>query len=439
MKNKPFGRFLILWLGEMVSSIGSGLTGFGLGVYVFRETQSATATSLVTLCAFLPILLMAPIGGLLADRYDRRLMMLLGDGGSALGLAYLLLVMRTGEAELWQICTAVAISSVFASLTDPAYRASISDLLDEKDYAKASGMVQLAGAAKFLISPAAAAQLLLVTQVEGLLILDISTVLVTLVTVSLVRRSLAGRTNRSKRPASVLHDLLEGWNLITANRGVLYLTLLLTAVTFYVGFLETLYTPMVLPIADTQTLGAVQTVSAAGLLIGSLSIGMFGKSRRYTRMLGGGLIIAGVFFSLIGVSAHVIWIGAAGFLFFAAMPFVNTGADVMIRTNIPNEAQGRAWGIIGVISQLGYVVAYGTAGPLADRLFNPLLEEGGRLASTIGALVGVGPGRGIGLLIFVAGFSVILLGVAVFRMKSIAALEKRAASDLAEGGAAHAT
>jgi DHA3 family macrolide efflux protein-like MFS transporter len=77
-------------------------------------------------------------------------------------------------------------------------------------------------------------------------------------------------------------------------------------------------------------------------------------------------------------------IAGAAFLFFAALPFINTSADVLIRKNIPNEAQGRAWGIIGILSQIGYVVAYALAGVLTDHIFNPLLRHGGILASTVG-------------------------------------------------------
>ncbi|OBR68950.1 macrolide transporter [Paenibacillus oryzae] len=449
MKDKSFGTFLILWLGQFVSSIGSGLTAFGLGVYVFQQTQSATAVSMVTLSTFLPIILLAPVGGVLADRFDRRLMMLIGDGGAVIGLAYLLFLLATGEAALWQICASVAFSSLFASLTEPAYRASISDLLTEEFFAKASGMVQLAGAAKFLISPVVAGLLLRVMDVEMLILMDISTIIVTFLTITAVRRSFgakpaqAGQQNKAQvkkrdgasnkeksRPIiQMAQELREGWQLVVSNRGVLMLMLLLTAITFYMGFLETLYTPMVLPLSDEQTLGIVQSVSATGLLLGSLFIGLFSKSSRYVRMLSVGLLIAGLFFSLIGMSPNVWLIAGAGFLFFAAMPFVNTGADVLIRKNIPNEAQGRAWGIIGVISQLGYVLAYASAGPLADHVFNPLLEENGSLASTVGQLIGTGPGRGIGLLFMVAGVSVIGLGFVVARMKSVIQLEKQAAAD----------
>ena len=131
MKNRNFSRFLLLWTGELISSIGGGLTSFGLGVYVFNETGSAASMALVTLLGFLPTLLLSVPAGVLADRYDRRLLMMIGDGCSALGILYILICMSGGGAGLTQICIGVFVSSVFSALLEPSFRATITDLLTE--------------------------------------------------------------------------------------------------------------------------------------------------------------------------------------------------------------------------------------------------------------------------------------------------------------------
>ena len=113
-----YRKFLILWSGELISAIGSGLTSFGLGVYVYQKSGSAANMALVALLAFLPTLILSAPAGVLADRYDRRLLMMAGDGFSALGLLYILVCMLSGEAELYQICIGVFISSVFSSLLE---------------------------------------------------------------------------------------------------------------------------------------------------------------------------------------------------------------------------------------------------------------------------------------------------------------------------------
>ena len=153
-----FSKFMLLWTGELISAggggaVGGGLTSFGLGVYVFHQTGSAASMATVMLLAFLPTLLLSVPAGVLADRYDRRVLMMLGDGCSALGIIYILICMMRGEAELYQICIGVFISSTFTALLEPAYRATITDLLTKEEYSKASGLVSIAGSAKFLISP----------------------------------------------------------------------------------------------------------------------------------------------------------------------------------------------------------------------------------------------------------------------------------------------
>ena len=130
-----FNKFLLLWFGELISSIGSGLTAFGLGVYVFKVTGSAASMSLVTLLGFLPSLLLSVPAGILADRYDRRLLMMIGDGFSALGVLFILICMIRGEATLFQICIGVSISAVFSALLEPSYRATITDLLTKEEVA----------------------------------------------------------------------------------------------------------------------------------------------------------------------------------------------------------------------------------------------------------------------------------------------------------------
>ena len=165
-KKSNFGKFLLLWSGELISSIGGGLTSFGLGVYVFQQTGSATGMALVTLLGFLPTLLLSVPAGVLADRYDRRLLMMIGDGCAALGIIYILFCMINGGASLPQVCIGVFVSSVFSSLLEPSYRATVSDLLTKEEYSKANGLVSLAGSARYLVSPLLAGLLLSVSDIK---------------------------------------------------------------------------------------------------------------------------------------------------------------------------------------------------------------------------------------------------------------------------------
>jgi len=343
---------------------------------------------------------------MLADRFDRRLLMIAADGLSILGLAYILVAVATGQPAAWQIYAGVAFSALFASLLDPAYRASITDLLDQDQYARASGMVQLAGSAKYLISPVVAGFLYPWCGVGGILVIDIATFAVTVLATLTVRRQLApdrGARPRSTEPIAWTKDFRDGVRTLRAHRGVLTIVAVMAMATFCVGFLETLFPPMMLSFTTPQVLGIVETVAAVGMLVGSLVISTATLTTRYTRQMLVGLGLAGLFIVGVGATSHPVVIAAAGFCFFACLPFVNTPAEVLIRTAIPNQAQGRAWGLVSLLSNLGYIAAYALAGPLADRVFTPLFASRG-------------PGRGIGMLIVAVG--VLLVVVAGTLMRS---------------------
>lgn len=420
---KSFNKFLLLWSGQLVSTIGSGLTSFGLGIYVFQQTGKASAMALVTLLAFMPSLLLSSFAGVLADRYDRRLLMVLGDSLSALGLVFILICMLNGEAQLWQICVGVTISSVFFSLLDPAYKATVSDLLTEEQYTKASGLVQLAGSAKFLISPIIAGFLLAVSDIKLLLIIDICTFFVTVSTTFIVRRGLASKT--CEQTKSFVHEFKEGWYAISKNRGVLVLVIITSVLTFFLGFIETLSIPMLLAFTDSSVIGTIETIVASGMLVSSVIIGFFSIKKGYVKILSIALFGAGICMTVFGSREHIIVISVSGFLFFAMLPFANTTLDFLVRTNIDNSVQGRAWSLIGVISQLGFVAAYALSGLLADFVFTPLLVDGGVLADSVGKIIGTGSGRGTGFLIIIAGILLCATSVILYNLKSVKKLEQR--------------
>jgi len=399
-----------------------------------------TDVSLIMILSFLPPLLLGPAAGVLADRMDRRLLMILGDSLSVIGLLYIFFCLSSG-VTLPQICLGVLVSSVFTGLTEPSYKATVTDMLSPEEFTKASGLMQIAGAAKYLISPVIAGFLFSSFGLSLILLLDISTFVFTVLVTFLVRKDLRRKTtssvNKTVSPAkgSFLHDFREGIAATTVNRGVLGLTIISCLVTFFMGFIQVLASPMILAFANGEALGTIETVVATGMLVSGIIIGFLTIRRHYVRTLAASLFAAGIFMALFGFRENLITIGAGGFLFFASLPFANMALDYLIRTNIPNEVQGRAWALIGLISQLGYVVSYIVCGVLADRIFTPMMVDGGLLSSSAGRLIGVGEGRGTALLVIVAGILLSVTALVVRRIPSIRDLEKEETKCLQESSA----
>jgi MFS family permease len=315
------------------------------------------------------------------------------------------------------------VSSVFSSLLEPAYKATITDLLTEELYTKASGLVQAAGSAKYLISPVIAGFLLTVSDIKLLLAIDICTFFVTVAATLVVRSGLASK--KYKQAKSFLREFQDGWGAVSGNGGVLVLVVMSSVITFFLGFLQTLSMPMLLAFSDSSVLGTVETIAASGMLVTSVILGILPIKKGYAKMLSVSLFCAGIFMALFGLRENIVLISVSGFLFFAMLPFANTSLDFLICINIENSVQGRAWGLIGVISQLGYVIAYALSGVLADYVFTPLLLDGGVLAGSVGKIIGTGSGRGIGFLIFIAGMLVCVTSVILYHVKPVKKLEKR--------------
>ncbi len=403
-----FKKFLFIWLGELISSIGGGLTSFGLAVYVFNQTGSAASMALVSLLAFLPTLILSVPAGVLADRYDRRMLMMMGDGFSGIGVLYILLCMYSGRASLIHICIGVSISSIFAALLEPSYRATVTDILTKEEYSKASGMVSLAGSARYLISPMLAGLLLAVSDIKLLLVIDIFTFIITVIVTGIVKRGIV--TQRTMKQETFLDSFKEGWKAITIKRGIIILIIVSGIMTCFMGTFQILAEPMVLDFLDSTTLGIMETICATGMLVSSLILGVKGIRTGYVKTLSISLAVAGITMAMFGVKQNIYVMCATGFLFFAMLPFANNCLDYLTRINIPDEKQGRAWGLIGFLSQLGYVVAYGLSGVLADG---------------ISANLSISVGRGSAYIVIISGVFLCLISIILFFLSSVKELERK--------------
>ncbi|NLC93592.1 MAG: MFS transporter, partial [Treponema sp.] len=409
------------WSGEFISAIGSGLTSFGLGIFVYKLTGNAISMTLVTLLGFLPSLLLSAPSGVLADRYDRRLLMILGDSLSAIGIVLILVFILINQINLAVICIGVFISSVFSSLMAPAYKATVSDLLTKEQYAKASGLVQIADSSKYLIAPLLAGFLLTISDIKLLLIIDISTFFITVSTTTYVRKGLVSKKSEVK--TRMIKDLVDGWKYLSSKKGVLILLVVTSIINFFMGFIQTLSIPMVLAITNEAALGTLETIITCGMLVSSILIGSLKIKGNYVRMLWIALAANGIAMFLYGSRPNLIFITITGFLFFATLPFANTSIECLIRSNIDNEMQGRAWGLITIISELGCVFSYAIGGPLADFIFTPGLSENGFLADNVGRFWGTGDGRGCGFLISICGILIVVMALILSKQKKVRELE----------------
>lgn len=417
--------FLTIWAGQVVSVLGTYLSGFALGVWVYQQTGSASKFALIALVTTLPGMLLAPIAGALADRWDRRTAMIVSDLGAGCATLVLAALLWAGRLDLWHIYVLLSISSIFATLQWPAFTAATTLLVPREHLGRASGLTQAGNGFAEILAPALAGTLVGTIGLYGVVMIDVATFLVAVGTLLVVRvpRPAASAEGGAER-RHLLREAAMGWTYIRLRRGLLALLVLLAATNFSMGLMQVLVTPMVLAFTSAAVLGRVLSVAGLGMLAGSVLMSAWGGPKRRVEGILGLLFLQGISLVAGGLRPNVVSITAAGFVFFLAMPVLLGTSQALWQSKVPADLQGRVFAMRRMVAWSTVPLAFVIAGPLADRVFEPLLAPDGPLAATVGPWLGVGKGRGIGLLLVVLGFLVMLTVAVAARSPRLRRLEE---------------
>lgn len=416
--------FVSIWLGQVISALGSGLTSFALGVWVYQETGSATRFALILFSAAVPSIVLSPLVGTLVDRWNRRWVMIMSDSGAAAATLAIVLLIWTESLEIWHIYIAVGVSSLFRAFQWPAFTASTTLLVAKKNYGRASGMTQMGNAVAQTLAPLTAGLLLVKIHLHGIILTDIATYLCAVIILLLVRIPQPEATAEGTAgKGSLGAESTYGWRFIRDRKGLLALLIVGAGFNFAVGFLRVLLTPLVLSFADAPTLGTVLSVAALGLVLGGMLMAIWGgPARRMTGIYGSFLVLGAILF-LGGFRANAVLIALAAFVFMFCTQIANACSQAIWQSKVAPDVQGRVFAIRRMIVMSTVPLTYLIAGPLAEYVFEPLLAVEGPLAGTVGQILGVGPGRGTGLLFIALGCFILLVGLLGLRYSPLRNIE----------------
>lgn len=426
-RDSGLASFLMLWFGQAFSLLGSALTSFALGIWVYQESGSVTRFTATALCAVIPPVLLSPFIGSLVDRWDRRWAMILGDAGAGLGTLALALLFWTGRVEFWHICALLALNAAFSAIQFPAFSASITVLVPKRHLGRANGLVQFGHSIATLVAPLASGFLLDSLQIKGIVAIDFLTCIVAIGTLLVVRipRVAADEAGAAPKKPSVFADAVLGWRYIRTRPGLTNLLFLFLGVNFVTTCVETLITPLVLSFASATVLGVVVSGAGIGMALGGVLMTVWGGPQRRMPAVLGFLALQGVMLLIGGLRASAVLIGAAAFVYLFCMPIIYSSVQVIWQSKIPPGLQGRVFAIRQMVAMSALPVAYLVVGPLSDYVFKPALAAGGPLAASLGPLLGVGPGRGLGLFLLVLGVLVLAAATAAWRSAALRDLEDR--------------
>jgi DHA3 family macrolide efflux protein-like MFS transporter len=418
--------FLLIWLGQLFSILGSGLTSFALGVWIYKQTGQATPLALTVLFGSLPRLLVMPFAGSLADRWNRRVIMILADCGAVLGTAALAFLIFFGSLQVWHIYIIVSIASIFSAFQEPAYMASITMLVPKKDFARANGMLQMGQAIGSIVTPLLAGILFVLIGLKGIILIDISTFFIAVTPLLIVRipqPKLSDADDGQKKNA--FKDFAMGWKFVRSRSGLLGLLLYYAMVNFLLNFAAVLTIPMILATQSAAILGGVQTTMGVGMLAGGILMSTWGgpKTRRIPKVIGY-ITLAVMGMVIAGLRSNPLFPGVGFFLLLFFVPIASGTSMAIWQSKVPADIQGRVFSVRSMVSQSMMPLAYLISGPLADRIFEPLMRVEGGLADTFaGSLLGTGPGRGIGLMFVLAGLAGMLVSGVAYLNRHIREVE----------------
>jgi MFS family permease len=412
--------FTLVWAGQIISVLASSMTGFGMTLWMYKQTESATAMGLMQVAFITPFLAVSPIAGAMVDRYNRKLMMMVSDLGAVLSTAAILILYTTGSLEFWHLYVAAIINGLGNTFQWPAYSAAISTMVPKEQYGRANGMMSLVEAGPGVLAPMMAGAILAMT-IQGpfdsfalIMLIDLATFFLAIGALLLVYVPQPERTLEGEKAQGNL--LKEGWygfRYIFQRPSLLGLQMVFFFGNLFTGMGFTLFAPMILARTDQNSLifGSVQTAGAVGGVIGGVLMSAWGGFKRRVHGVLAGWMIFGIFFALFGASSNVtLWV-IFGVLITMFGPLINTSNQAIWQSKVAPDLQGRVFSARRLIAWFTQPIAPVIAGILADYILEPAMTTSTGLASFFGPIFGRGSGAGMGLLMAFAGLVASLVGL----------------------------
>ncbi len=414
--------FTIVWVGQIISLLGTSMTGFGVTIWAYEKTNAATALALVGFFFVAPMLIASPFAGALVDRSNRKLMMMVSDIASGIASLIILILVTSGHLQIWHLYITSAFQGIFQSFQWPAYSAAISTMIPKQHYGRANGMLSLADTASNIFAPILAGSLLGIIGLPGILLIDLGTFIFAIGALLLVHIPQPRLTVEGQRAqGNILKEAVFGFHYILSRPSLLALQLVFLAGNFLIGVPQAVQAAMVLAntASNEKALAYVNSAAAVGGVVGGLVMSAWGGPKRRSHgVLLGWFVSSMLGFVLMGIGRVVpVW-AVAGFCGMFFIPIINGSNQAIWQAKVPPDLQGKVFSIRRLIAWFVTPLAMLVAGPLADKVLEPAMRDPhSALVTTLGWLVGSGPGRGMALLFIIGGGLASLVGAGGFAIR----------------------
>ena len=424
-RSAPTGinAFIIVWFGQIVSVLASTMSQFGLTLWMYEQTRSATAMGLMQVFFVTPFLLISPFAGVMVDRYNRKIMMMVSDLTAVVATSGVFLLILTGRLQFWHLYVAAALNGIGNSFQWPAYSAAISTMIPKQHLVRVNGMMSLIEAGPGVVAPLLAGALLPVIGLKGILEIDVATFFLAIGTLAFVHIPRPQVTEEGKRSqGNFFKEAVYGFKYIFARPSLLGLQLIFFFGNLFTGIAFAVIPPMILAKTNQNSLifGTVQTAGAIGVVLGGLIMSAWGGFKRRVH----GVLLGWTYCGIVGTAilglnyGLPLWITGM-VLGGLSMPLINSSNQAIWQSKVAPDLQGRVFSARRLIAWFANPISPIIGGTLADFVLEPAMRSASPLSAMFGWLVGTGPGAGMGLLQIICGIAMAIVGLSGYFIPKI--------------------
>ena len=406
--------FYLLTVTQVLSIIGSIMTHTAVGIRVFSDTGESTPLLRASFFSALPLMVGGLFAGALADRWNRRRVLIASDTVQAVGTLLLLVSFASGRFQLWHLYAVSFLQGLLGMLQRPAMEASVTMLVPEAHRDRANAIRQITGPAAGMIAPVVTGFVYVLVGVVGVMVVDLVTFVIAIVVVGLVEVPQPRRTGEGRAAqGTIWAEMWGGVAFLWQRRIMLYLMLYAAFLNFLLSGATSLNTPYLLTLTGSEAvMGVLLGALNVGIVVGGVVMMVWGGTRPRIHGVMLGLLFRAMWLFVYGLARTPPLLGTALFFVFFTNALVDGSFMSIIQLKVPPDMQGRIFSLLFQLMYIANPLALLLTGPLVDRVLEPAV--GGPRWSAVAPWVGSRPGSGMGLLIAVAGALIFLLTALVY-------------------------
>lgn len=421
---KNYKIFILFWLSQSISQLGSAMTSFSLVLWTYEQNRSAMSVSLMSFCNYVPYILLSLFAGTFIDRHSKKAIMLISDSIAALCTLAVLVLAVSGRLEVWNIYAVNVVIGFMNAFQQPASAVAVGKMVPKEKLVNVSGMNSFSSNLVNVLTPVIAAFIYSFGGLETILLIDIISFLFAFFVLLFAVH--ISEEYEYKEKTSVLSGTVSGFRFLKKEKGLLFIMITLAMINFFSRLTyENILSPMILSRSGSSvTLGVVNAVMGIGGIVGGIIVSAGKASKNNIKMI---YVSAAVSFLsgdlLMAVGRNSVMWSLAAFAASFPIAFIIAGQNVILYDRVPEEMQGRVFAVRNAIQFSTIPLGILLGGFLADYVFEPFMRSDNLLSNALSVIVGGGEGSGMAVMFLCTGISGSVISVLSYRSKEIQKLK----------------